>query len=140
MTYLPQTNPTFTFTVAIEGQGTVTPTTGDYQTGSQLVLAALATEGWKFDHWEGDMSGSTNPASLLLNADKSVKAIFVQTADPNTVTDPKKDDVQNMPPLTDDDLEEAAAQGGCGCSPVTMIVLTLMVAGGILLTESRLRN
>ncbi len=37
---------------------------------------AVADEGYEFDHWEGDLTGSTNPASLVMDGSKTITAIF----------------------------------------------------------------
>jgi hypothetical protein len=64
----------------IEGQGSIT--TGinrNYFTpGETATLQAVPTAGWMFDHWEGNITGSTNPVSLTVNSDMSVKAVFIQ--------------------------------------------------------------
>ena len=33
-------------------------------------------EKWQFDHWEGDLTGSTNPEQIKMNANRSIKAVF----------------------------------------------------------------
>lgn len=39
---------------------------------------ANVDQGWTFDHWEGDLSGSENPTTITLDGDKSVTAVFTQ--------------------------------------------------------------
>lgn len=69
-------------TVNKSGQGEVacSPDGYAYDLGTVVTLTATAATGWVFDHWEGDLSGSTNPAMLIMNAAKSVTAVFVEAA------------------------------------------------------------
>ncbi len=74
--------PQYTLTVDTEGQGDVSlnPTGGTYDEGTQVTLTAIEAPGWKFDHWEGDLSGDDNPATITMNSDKTVTAVFTNTA------------------------------------------------------------
>ena len=47
-----------------------------YPSGTTVTLTAVAAAGWRFDHWEGDLSTSANPASIAMDGDKSVTAVF----------------------------------------------------------------
>jgi len=63
--------------VSVVGQGSVTPDGGIYDLGSTATVQANPSSGWMFDHWEGDPSGSSNPAVILMDGDKNVTAVFV---------------------------------------------------------------
>ena len=66
-------------TVATVGSGSVTlNNTGPYQYGDAVQLTAVHATGWSFDHWSGDLSGSVNPNTIVLDADKTVTATFTQ--------------------------------------------------------------
>jgi hypothetical protein len=39
-------------------------------------LTANADPGWYFDHWEGALSGSANPQTLVMDSDLTVTAVF----------------------------------------------------------------
>lgn len=46
-----------------------------------LMLTACppaAGEGWRFDHWEGDVTGNAVPANLTMDGDKNVAAETMQ--------------------------------------------------------------
>lgn len=60
------------------GEGTVTPASGKFGQGASVTLEAVPAVGWLFDHWTGDLAGNTNPATVLMNSDKSVSAYFVK--------------------------------------------------------------
>ena len=70
----------YMLTVTPSGQGTVSlsPGGGTYDAGTVVTLTASADSGWQFDHWTGDLSGSANPATITMNSDKSVTAVFTQ--------------------------------------------------------------
>jgi uncharacterized repeat protein (TIGR02543 family) len=79
----------YTLTVAASppGGGTValSPSGGTYASGTVVTLTATAASGYAFDSWSGDASGATNPATVTMDANKSVTANFKPTI---TVTQP----------------------------------------------------
>jgi hypothetical protein len=74
---------TYTLMVSISGEGAVTmdPEGNMYESGTQVLLTASATKGWVFSRWNGDITGSANPVSLTMNADKAIEAIFLEDGD-----------------------------------------------------------
>jgi len=74
---------TYTLTVAIspDGSGSVVPEPDQakYEEDTTVHLTATAGGDWVFDHWEGDASGSANPASVQMDDDKAVTAVFAET-------------------------------------------------------------
>ena len=75
-------DPQHTLTVTVAGSGTTDPVDGMYpiQQGTVATLRATPTLWWRFDRWEGDLSGSLNPAMLTMDSDKAVTALFVEPA------------------------------------------------------------
>jgi hypothetical protein len=65
--------------VSPSGGGSVTldPPQGPYRAGTAVSLTPVPSTGYKFDHWEGNLTGSTAPVSATMNADKDVTAVFV---------------------------------------------------------------
>jgi uncharacterized repeat protein (TIGR02543 family) len=66
-----------------QGQGTITEqlkVTGSssYNEGAVVEVTANPAEGWKLDHWTGDLSGSTNPQDITMDSDKTISAVFTQ--------------------------------------------------------------
>jgi hypothetical protein len=58
---------------------------GSYTVGSNATLTATPASGYVFSEWTGDASGTSNPLTLTMNADKSVGASFAQdTRDTDT--------------------------------------------------------
>ena len=70
----------YTLTVNRSGTGSVTknPDKTLYDAGEAVSLTASAGSGWAFDRWEGDLAGSSNPASLAMNGARSVTAVFIE--------------------------------------------------------------
>ncbi|WP_299108978.1 gliding motility-associated C-terminal domain-containing protein [uncultured Tenacibaculum sp.] len=60
--------------------GTVTtnpnPTNGTYADGTVVALTATPATGYQFDGWSGDVTGTTNPVNINMDADKTVTAMF----------------------------------------------------------------
>ena len=80
----------YTLTVSISpvGMGTVTkdPNMTAYPSGQVVQLTANPITGWQFDHWGGDLSGSTNPTSIMMNGNKTVTAQFTPDTTPPVTT------------------------------------------------------
>lgn len=71
----------YPLTVTISGEGDVeqkivAAKTEDYPYGTIVELTAKPANGWRFDQWSGDASGSENPETILIDMEKNVEAIF----------------------------------------------------------------
>ena len=79
-TYIPPSGNTLM--VNKVGAGTVALTLDkiSYEDTDNETLTANPAVHWNFDSWSGDLSGTTNPETLLMDADKTVTANF--TIDP----------------------------------------------------------
>ena len=64
----------------IQGEGTVelNPPYGIYEEDTEVTLTATPANGFAFDQWIGDLSGDTNPETILMDEDKEVTASFVR--------------------------------------------------------------
>ncbi|WP_299013462.1 LamG-like jellyroll fold domain-containing protein [uncultured Polaribacter sp.] len=64
--------------VATDGAVTASPApvNGTYDEGSVITLTATPDAGFQFDGWSGDATGTTNPLSITMDADKTVTAQF----------------------------------------------------------------
>ena len=69
---------TFTLTVSTVGSGSVTkdPDQLGYPGGSSVILTAVPITGWHFVAWSGGATGSANPVTVVMDADKSITATF----------------------------------------------------------------
>jgi len=70
-------------TVDTEGEGTVEidPEQDGYNEGDEVILTASADSGWNFVEWQGDLSGSENPETIVIDGDKNITAIFESSGD-----------------------------------------------------------
>jgi len=65
--------------INIVGSGEVTSDPagdGVYTLGTEVTLTAVPASGWKFAGWSGDLTGTTNPATVTINTAKTVTATF----------------------------------------------------------------
>lgn len=67
-----------TLDITTEGQGTVgvDPPGSQFLVGTEVTLLATPAAGHRFVRWEGAVTGSSNPANLVMDGNKSVKAVF----------------------------------------------------------------
>jgi hypothetical protein len=70
----------YTLLMQTAGGGHTDPAVGShtYDEGTVVTLTAIPDAGWLFDHWSGDVTGSTNPTSITMNGNKQVVAHFVE--------------------------------------------------------------
>lgn len=68
----------YTLSVFVSGSGSVNlNNSGPYNYGDSVLLTAMPSTGWRFDHWSGDLAGSANPATLIIIGNMGVNASFV---------------------------------------------------------------
>ncbi len=77
----------YTLTVNTSGSGTVQkdPDLPSYGQGQVVTLTAVAELGHQFSGWSGALTGTTNPATITMDGDKTVTAAFT-SAPPRTLT------------------------------------------------------
>jgi uncharacterized repeat protein (TIGR02543 family) len=67
-----------TLTIIAGSNGTTSPTAGtsthDY--GAQVQVTATPDSGYQFSSWTGDATGTTNPITITMDADKTITASF----------------------------------------------------------------
>ncbi|MFC2082782.1 Ig-like domain-containing protein [Candidatus Bipolaricaulota bacterium] len=73
---------THTLTISTVGQGTISPSSGEYEADTSVELTANPSTNWSFSGWSGDLSGTTNPQSVTMDGDKSVTATFIDVTVP----------------------------------------------------------
>ncbi len=69
-----------TLTVYIIGSGSVLkdPDLPIYPRDTPVELTAVPDSGWAFNHWSGNLWGSHNPDTIIMNSDKTVTAHFLE--------------------------------------------------------------
>ncbi len=50
---------------------------GEYDADAEATLLAMPARGFRFGHWEGALQGSSSTASLIMDGDKKVVAVFI---------------------------------------------------------------
>jgi len=71
--------PPQTLRIYITGNGTTEPEPGSHEfpKDEYVSIVALPDLGYKFDHWEGDLSGTAPQNVIQMTGPKSVRAVFV---------------------------------------------------------------
>jgi uncharacterized repeat protein (TIGR02543 family) len=73
----------FTLTLSAQnGSVAKNPDKTTYDSGASVQLTPTGSTGYHFSSWSGDLNGSANPATIIMNASKSVTANFA----PDTFT------------------------------------------------------
>jgi len=74
----PKPTPTYTLSVSVNPPeaGSVSPSSGNYDSGLQITLTASSASGYIFDYWDGDASGSSNTVTINMNSNKAIIAHF----------------------------------------------------------------
>ncbi|MCD6572500.1 MAG: PKD domain-containing protein, partial [Thermoplasmata archaeon] len=73
--------PQYTLTTQVSpsnaGYITLNPSGGIYDAGTIVTVTAHANEGYVFDHWGGDASGTNSTINITMNENKSIIAYFI---------------------------------------------------------------
>ncbi len=67
----------YTLTTSVTGEGKISPDKGTYEANRDIQLTATSATKYLFDHWEGDATGNDNPLTVTMDADKTIKAVFI---------------------------------------------------------------
>jgi hypothetical protein len=59
--------------------GTINPSSGNYDKNVVVEIIAIPSAGYRFDHWEGSVSGQSSAISLTMDKSKKVIAYFIKT-------------------------------------------------------------
>jgi beta-xylosidase len=77
------TSANYLLSIAVNGNGTTNPAAGDhlYASGTTASVTATPESGATFTGWSGAASGTANPVSVTMDADKSLTANFTDSGD-----------------------------------------------------------
>jgi hypothetical protein len=72
--------PSYTLTLATNGQGTIAlnPPGGVYASNTAVTVTATPATGWVFTAWSGSTNGNANPLSITINTNNSLTGTFAQ--------------------------------------------------------------
>ncbi len=68
----------FTLTTNVTGLGVVNPSSGTYDPGAQVTIVATPANNWAFSEWQGDATGTANPLTITMDANKTITAVFIE--------------------------------------------------------------
>jgi|GEM_PF-463080 len=71
-----ESKPVYQLTVFVNGEGSISPSGGEYEQGETITLTATPSAGWKFQEWGGATDGTSNTLTFTIQKDVSVTAIF----------------------------------------------------------------
>ena len=75
--FTPVTPSLYTLTVnSTNGSVTKSPNQTSYAPGTVVTLTAIPAVGYNFANWSGGLTGSTNPATITMNSNKTITANF----------------------------------------------------------------
>jgi len=95
--FITKLNTTYSLTITAGSGGTTDPSPGNYtyDEGTEVAITAKPDSGYEFSGWSGDASGTTNPITITMDSNKSIKANFTKTSNDG------------------DDDDENGKEGGC---------------------------
>lgn len=118
------------------GSVTKSPDQSEYNLGEKVTLEAMPNTGYRFTNWSGDLAPDTNDANnvirLVMNADKSVTANFLdlRVETRQAIVDMEKETLERLyktSPGTKDKIAKAAGYGTFANANVNLILAS---AGG----------
>ena len=65
------------------GSITLSPSGGIYEDGTVVTITATPNSGFVFNHWEGDLSGSSSSVQITMDSNKTVTAVFNDSNTPS---------------------------------------------------------
>ena len=117
----------FTLTVtATHGTVEKNPDQAAYNTGTVVTLTPTPESGYSFTSWSGDVTGSSNPSTVTMNADKNVTANFtlISAACPTIVDLGKSGDYVILAESGISTTGTTSITGNMGVYPLTSTAIT----------------
>ena len=70
----------YSLSITIEGEGTVEQSLENYESGSEVTLKAIPSDGWLFKEWKGDINSTDNPLVFVIENKTQLTLVFEQEA------------------------------------------------------------
>lgn len=74
----PTTEYSFSVSIDPSDAGSVTPSSGNYDEGTEVTVEADPNDGWTFEEWSGDQQSEENPLTFTITENTSLTANFLQ--------------------------------------------------------------
>ena len=89
-------------TIEVQGSGSVViiPEKDKYDRNENVTLSAIPSDNWEFSHWEVDLTGNQNPATITMTRNKYIRAVFTLITLNVTVSPPGVGKVTKDPDKT----------------------------------------
>ncbi|MCY3414539.1 MAG: discoidin domain-containing protein [Candidatus Heimdallarchaeota archaeon] len=71
----------YSLTTNLVGSGYVSPSYGIYDEGTSVTITASTISGWRFDHWEGDVTGNVPTINVIMDSHKNITAYFLKISE-----------------------------------------------------------
>ena len=70
--------PTYNFQAqsSSANDGTVQPGNGTFEAGNSVTVTAIPASGYRFNHWEGSATGTSNPLNIVMTTNLTLTAYF----------------------------------------------------------------
>lgn len=78
--------PIYTLSTSVVGEGTITPSGGEFEEGEVVKISGIPGEQWVLSSWSGDVTGSANTISITMDSDKNVVGTFSERLFPLNIT------------------------------------------------------
>ncbi len=78
--------PTYQLTTSVVGNGSVSPSNGQFDEGESVTITSTPDSGWVFSNWEGDWTSSQTPATITMDRDKTIIGVFERKDYPLNIT------------------------------------------------------
>ena len=122
-----------TTSVSPSGSGAVNASpssSGYYNAGTAVQLTASPNSGYQLNNWSGDLSGATNPQSLVMNASHNVTANFSAVVTACSFTLSSSASLPATGTSTAETCPNNSGQPNCGVAPETQRSFTVTPTGG----------
>jgi len=73
-----ESTPVYTLTTSVNGEGTVTPSSGEFEKGETVTLTSTPSHDWEFNNWSGDVSGESSTLTITMDRDKNIVGNFIE--------------------------------------------------------------
>ena len=81
-----ESTPIYNLATSVTGEGTVSPSSGEFEEGETVTLTATPSDHWVFSNWSGDGSGTSSTVTITMNGNKNVVGNFQRRDYPLTIT------------------------------------------------------